>query len=423
METGTPVCRICFSGVGDDRDEGQQLVSPCKCEGTQKYVHLECLRRWQRSVQLGGSNHPEDTAREDRHLICNVCKAPFNLPPQDRTAMMSDLACIGKEQVSPGMMLVTKKTEAESIETGAQLNIALRAFIETKAAHFRRAVYILTDVHPVDSSLQRERDGTDVVIGVNLSRPLEMPDVSKLVGAADRATIQSHGQKGVEVLWMNGGPVKPRAVTCLACIEHVPLAERAALLAQHDVQELVSGNQALVHGSMPGVLGVAAEEASFAAAAGKQRVAIVLAWAGFAQWNCTQLLGEIARGSWGWCHGGAADVAAAADAQLSPGVESLWASLRYSERLHWAPENELSREFESRFPPRSPGVARGELDRHAEAVGALVRQFEAIRRGGEASLQAQFNRQPRRSPSGEAESQAEASHQLGSTQAQSCSPQ
>ena len=37
-------CRICFSGV----DEGK-LIAPCKCDGTQRYVHEECLRKWQRT--------------------------------------------------------------------------------------------------------------------------------------------------------------------------------------------------------------------------------------------------------------------------------------------------------------------------------------------------------------------------------------
>ena len=37
-------CRICFSGAEDGK-----LISPCKCDGTQKYVHEECLRKWQRT--------------------------------------------------------------------------------------------------------------------------------------------------------------------------------------------------------------------------------------------------------------------------------------------------------------------------------------------------------------------------------------
>ena len=37
-------CRICFSGAEDGK-----LISPCKCDGTQRYVHEDCLRKWQRT--------------------------------------------------------------------------------------------------------------------------------------------------------------------------------------------------------------------------------------------------------------------------------------------------------------------------------------------------------------------------------------
>ena len=37
-------CRICFSGAEDGR-----LIAPCNCAGTQRYVHEECLRKWQRT--------------------------------------------------------------------------------------------------------------------------------------------------------------------------------------------------------------------------------------------------------------------------------------------------------------------------------------------------------------------------------------
>jgi hypothetical protein len=37
-------CRICY---GDDGDPTLgRLFSPCKCKGTMRYVHVECLRRW-----------------------------------------------------------------------------------------------------------------------------------------------------------------------------------------------------------------------------------------------------------------------------------------------------------------------------------------------------------------------------------------
>ena len=59
-----PCCRFCFEERGD-------LVSPCACAGTAGYVHVECLRRWQKvSLQSHGT---EESA-------CRVCGETFTLP-------------------------------------------------------------------------------------------------------------------------------------------------------------------------------------------------------------------------------------------------------------------------------------------------------------------------------------------------------
>jgi E3 ubiquitin-protein ligase DOA10 len=44
-------CRICFGGEGERDDDGAplgELVVPCVCTGTQRHVHVACLRKWQR---------------------------------------------------------------------------------------------------------------------------------------------------------------------------------------------------------------------------------------------------------------------------------------------------------------------------------------------------------------------------------------
>ncbi|KAJ3040486.1 hypothetical protein HK097_002548 [Rhizophlyctis rosea] len=39
------LCRICYGGVVDEPEQGR-LISPCKCKGTMKFVHLGCLNEW-----------------------------------------------------------------------------------------------------------------------------------------------------------------------------------------------------------------------------------------------------------------------------------------------------------------------------------------------------------------------------------------
>jgi hypothetical protein len=39
-------CRICLDNEGDD------LIAPCRCKGTQKYVHRSCLDNWRSTKVL-----------------------------------------------------------------------------------------------------------------------------------------------------------------------------------------------------------------------------------------------------------------------------------------------------------------------------------------------------------------------------------
>ena len=45
-----PLSSLCQEQEGD---KNLKLISPCKCEGSQKYIHVSCLRKWQRTVLLG----------------------------------------------------------------------------------------------------------------------------------------------------------------------------------------------------------------------------------------------------------------------------------------------------------------------------------------------------------------------------------
>jgi len=273
-------------------------------------------------------NHPDDTDREERHRICNVCKATFNIPPQDCAEMMSDLASVRPEEIMPGMVLVTKSTAAESSSRNSQLNLVIRAYIEMKAAHFREAVYVITEIRPDGAN-----SGSDAVLGVNLSRTLDTPDVSMLEGAPDDRELRAYERRGVEVRWMNGGPCKPRVVTALVRVRHLPRSRRMEACSQDGVFELVSGDDGVLYGFLPAILALAADEAGLSIpsdSAGDVKTT-VLAWAGFAQWSRTQLLGEIARGSWGFCYARAVDLDSAIDAVGPRASTSLWQLMRNSE--------------------------------------------------------------------------------------------
>jgi len=280
------------------------------------------------------------------------------------------------EEMRPGLLLVTKKS-AEPILSGTDLNIAIRFFIEAKVAHFRKSVYLLTEIKESEAS-----DGSAAVYGVNLSRALKVTDTEDLDGGVSREILQTHAEQGVEVLWMNGGPVKPRFITSLVIVKYLRLEQRDSLFNEHGLELLIPGAEAAALGPLKGSIVVAAKEAQAAAAAGAAQAAVVFAWAGVAQWSLTQLLGEVARGGWGWCQSISTDLNEAAEARRDENqAQALWDELRYSERLTWAPDNEYSREFESRFPTIPP--AEQQPDPQAAAVMAFLHQFETMRRQAE----------------------------------------
>lgn len=66
-------CRICLSDV---QSRANPLISPCKCSGTMKFIHLECLQEWLKSrlnLKLSGSA----TSYFWRTLDCELCKEDF----------------------------------------------------------------------------------------------------------------------------------------------------------------------------------------------------------------------------------------------------------------------------------------------------------------------------------------------------------
>ncbi|GAA0172364.1 hypothetical protein LIER_27036 [Lithospermum erythrorhizon] len=62
-----PQCRICLDAEGED------LIAPCYCKGTQKYVHRSCLDNWRSTKEGFAFSH------------CTECRAQFilraNVPP------------------------------------------------------------------------------------------------------------------------------------------------------------------------------------------------------------------------------------------------------------------------------------------------------------------------------------------------------
>lgn len=55
------VCRICLDALGD-------LIAPCQCSGSVRFIHQTCLKRW-----IFSQSSPESGPK------CELCSAPYKL--------------------------------------------------------------------------------------------------------------------------------------------------------------------------------------------------------------------------------------------------------------------------------------------------------------------------------------------------------
>lgn len=67
------VCRIC---LGDDNEPNNPLITPCKCAGTMRYIHVKCLQKWLKS-KLQVKKTPLYTSMIIKPLLCELCQSQF----------------------------------------------------------------------------------------------------------------------------------------------------------------------------------------------------------------------------------------------------------------------------------------------------------------------------------------------------------
>jgi E3 ubiquitin-protein ligase DOA10 len=54
------------------------LISPCKCDGTMKFIHMDCLREWLNSKSSSKESNPPGVKTYCwKVLECELCKTRF----------------------------------------------------------------------------------------------------------------------------------------------------------------------------------------------------------------------------------------------------------------------------------------------------------------------------------------------------------
>jgi hypothetical protein len=69
------VCRICL-GEEEENDPENELICPCKCAGTMKYIHKDCLREWMNGKKLV-YNGERVKSFFWKAIECELCKTAF----------------------------------------------------------------------------------------------------------------------------------------------------------------------------------------------------------------------------------------------------------------------------------------------------------------------------------------------------------
>jgi hypothetical protein len=108
VEAGeNPVCYMCF----DEEDtEENPMITPCRCSGDTKYVHVECLRKWH-------------TAEADNQICflssvdatCSVCKSTFKSDFKLRDGRQVKLFKSSLEPPYVSLLVATKHEMAQRL--------------------------------------------------------------------------------------------------------------------------------------------------------------------------------------------------------------------------------------------------------------------------------------------------------------------
>lgn len=78
-------CRICYDR---QHDKDNPLLSHCKCDGSVKYIHLQCLKQWLRSKVTVRSSE-NSTTYHWKFLECEICKTELPLAVKFKGASLS----------------------------------------------------------------------------------------------------------------------------------------------------------------------------------------------------------------------------------------------------------------------------------------------------------------------------------------------
>lgn len=201
-------CRFCFEGP-----EAGELLAPCCCTGTIRWVHSHCLKRWQRGLVASLSARSENAPPESRQRICNVCGSAFNIAPPTQMELLESFASpelaklivegslVGSHRDFSGVL----RREVAALPMVLRDSIGHRHWIHglflvvrVAAAHQRSVLLRIEDEDDLNHFAQRLEDGWAFEMR---GRRMRVAREGPLAGAfADEACSAESGRRAITAL-------------------------------------------------------------------------------------------------------------------------------------------------------------------------------------------------------------------------------
>ena len=238
--------------------------STLKNKGTNEWVHLECLRKWQKSVLLNQSTHPKYQTSIDR--ICNVCLEPFQgigVAPSRHEQIVKYTGAQIVSLVKRGNLLVsTRESSRENLDL-----MRKHPEIAKRLEHWTRAVFLMISAH-------------NGMIALGTTLKLNLSSVPRRMRSCDAFTVTHY----------DSGPVEPNRMLAVTNMLNLDFCTEEDL-DRVSLQRIEPG---ILLGSFDDVATLAQIRYRKTGVQSKINVCH-----GLAGWGKTQILAEIARGGWG----------------------------------------------------------------------------------------------------------------------------
>lgn len=119
------ICKICF----EQETSSKPVISPCKCRGSSKYIHDECLRSWL-SYDM---NNLENKS-------CEICKHPYHIEISPRNC--SSLSKKFRKNPKYSSILIILFLVFFSAITGIYTLVEYRSKISVISVYFGGIIFV-----------------------------------------------------------------------------------------------------------------------------------------------------------------------------------------------------------------------------------------------------------------------------------------